>query len=90
MKNSKKKRKKKAAAETKVVRSAPYEIEQLVRMLPDVGDRLLKTPSALDTDNHNNINPKPCVVIEVNPLACWYRVRFEDSGYCECFKVPEV
>lgn len=92
MKKSKKKKKVSKATVEKLRKPHkeayhPYTVEQLVKLLPDVGDRLMKTPCALDTDARKNINPKPCTVVEVNPLGRWYRVRF-DAGYCECFKVP--
>lgn len=61
----------------------PYSLEQVLQLLPDVGDRLMRAPTEV------TCSLRPCTVIEVNPIGRWYRVRF-DSGYCECFKVPEV
>jgi hypothetical protein len=59
----------------------PYTLQQILKLLPDVGDRLMKAPTEVTSVR------KPCTVVEVNPIGRWYRVRF-DTGYCQCYKIP--
>lgn len=68
----------------------PYSREMLEQMLPNVGDYLMREPSALNGEARKNIIRKRCVVVEVNREALWYRVQWLDTGYYECFKVPEL
>lgn len=59
----------------------PYTLQQVLKLLPDIGDRLMKAPTEVTSVR------KPCTVVEVNPIGRWYRVRF-DTGYCQCYKIP--
>lgn len=86
-------RKKKAEAlgnKIKELSYNPYTRGMLEQMLPKVGDYLMREPGALNSDLRKKIIRKRCVVVEVNTQALWYRVRWLDSNYCECFKVPEI
>lgn len=63
-----------------------YTKEELRKMLPKVGTRLMKPMmrSFLETSPL-----EPCTVVEVNTYYYWYRVRFDKTGTCQCFKLPE-
>lgn len=68
------------------------ELYEARNLLPRVGDKLRKIPA--------NIHPpgcavvaaeeEDCTVIEVNPAHLWYRVRFQNTGFIECYKVPRL
>ena len=68
----------------------PYSHAEAEQLLPKVGDHLMRTPASLDTQKEGHMRKRPCVVVEVNPFGLWYRVRFLNGGYCECFKVPDI
>lgn len=62
-------------------------------LLPKVGDKRMEVPTVWKSSGcteQANIPPQPCTVVEVNREHLWYRVRFEDSGWHECFKVPRL
>lgn len=68
----------------------PYTHGQAEQLLPAVGEKLRKTPAYLDDDHRRGRSPRDCIVVEVNPLSLWFRVRFVNSGLHQCFKVPEI
>lgn len=66
----------------------PYTKEELRAMLPKVGDRRMEKMSASTSAQLEVLSPQPCTVVEVNEEAYWYRVRFDKTGICQCFKLP--
>lgn len=60
-------------------------IQEARAMLPRVGDSRMETPTA---PFHLEGAPERCVVIEVHPAHLYYRVRFNETGLTECYKVP--
>lgn len=67
----------------------PYTKDELREMLPKVGTRLLKPMTRSSTFSAEIVTPEPCIVVEVNVENYWYRVRFDKTGTCQCFKLPE-
>lgn len=67
----------------------PLGKAEVVRMLPKVGDRLLRRPSWLKWDM-NEAPLRRCVVIDVNERHRWYLVRYDQDGLVECFHVPDT
>lgn len=67
------------------------EVYEAERLLPKVGAKLKRIPTIVCT---NGWTPKDdaqdCEVVEVNRAHLWYRVRFNELGFTECYKVPEV
>lgn len=57
-------------------------------MLPQVGDRLVRTPYLHKSLSQERPKPRACTVVQVNQEHLWYRVRFA-NGLEECYKVPE-
>lgn len=76
-----------AHAEHKEMRH-PYTKEELRAMLPKVGDRRMEKMTAATNAQISALPPQPCTVVEVNEEAYWYRVRFDKTGICQCFKLP--
>ena len=68
----------------------PYDKGQMEQLLPKLGDHLYRTPAFMEDEHHRNRHRRECVVIAVNTQAHWYRVRFVDTGLCQCIRVPEV
>ena len=64
---------------------------ELMRQLPKVGERRLerRTLEGKKVDTGYG-EPEPCVVVEVNHAHLWYRVKFDSTGWCECFKLPKT
>ena len=67
-------------------RGLGYTRQELRKMLPKVGDRLIRPMTRAGTED---LKLYPCVVVEVNVEHYWYRVRFDATGWCQCFKLPE-
>ena len=61
--------------------------DEVRQLLPKVGDIRMEIPTIQDAVE--SAGPKKCVVTEVNTAHLWYRVRFEKSGFYECYKVPK-
>ena len=61
--------------------------DELRQLLPKVGDIRMEIPTIQDAVE--STGPKKCVVTEVNAAHLWYRVRFEKSGFYECYKLPK-
>lgn len=64
---------------------------ELMRQLPKVGDRRMEartTEGKLESTRYGE--PEPCTVVEVNHAHLWYRVKFDRTGWCECYKLPHV
>lgn len=59
-------------------------------LLPEVGDKLMRTPNVHKAWGVENPYPRPCVVEEVHKEHLWYRVRYPDTGFTECYKVPDL
>ena len=68
----------------------PYTKEELQAMLPKVGEHLMKKPSCSVSCQIEPMKEQPCVVVEVNEAHLWYRVQFDKTGICQCYKLPEV
>ena len=74
------------------VKRNPYTKEELRAMLPKVGERRLEKPIM---SNNGSISfgvtaAQPCTVVEVNEAHYWYRVQFDKTGICQCYKLPET
>lgn len=61
---------------------------EAMSLLPKVGDVRIERPVV--SDKNYRPDPAECVVVEVHPTELWYRVRFTDTGFCECYKVPTL
>ena len=61
----------------------------LMRQLPKVGDRRLEDMTIL-RERRWDAPPEPCVVTEVNHAHLWYRVKFDRTGWHECYKLPKT
>lgn len=59
--------------------------DEVREMLPRVGDKLVRRMFSVDA-----LSLAPCTVVEVNAERFWYRVRFDSTGFCRCFKLPEI
>ena len=68
--------------------SHPYTKEELRAMLPKVGDRRVEKMTASTNAQISTLPPQPCTVVEVNEAHHWYRVQFDKTGICQCFKLP--
>ena len=65
------------------------ELFEVRRTLPKVGDKRMETLT-LGTNRGVEASPEPCTVIYVNYPHLWYCVRFERTGFRECYKLPET
>lgn len=65
-----------------------YTIKEVRAMLPKVGDIRMEKPTEAKAPAGVPVQPKKCQVIEVNRAHLWYRVRFTDYGFTECYKLP--
>lgn len=61
-------------------------MKDLRELLPKVGDIRMETMTV--SDREDRPAPERCVVEQVNEKRLWYRVRFERTGTCECYKLP--
>lgn len=61
-------------------------MKDLRKLLPKVGDIRMETMTA--SDRTDVLKPERCVVVEVNERRLWYRVKFDRTGSCECYKLP--
>ena len=61
---------------------------KLRELLPKVGDVRHERMTLSDRSDLNP--PERCVVVEVRPDRLWYRVRFDRTGTCECYKLPRA
>lgn len=61
-------------------------------LLPKVGDVRMEIPTTYKTGSCASMTParQECTVVEVNREHLWYRVRFNDTGWYECYKVPRL
>lgn len=62
---------------------------ELMRQLPKVGERRLEIMTIL-RERRTEAPPEPCTVVEVNAPHLWYRVRFDKTGWHECYKLPKT
>lgn len=66
----------------------------LMRQLPKVGDRRLERRTLEGKNGAADANrfgdPEPCTVVEVHHAHLWYRVKFDRTGWYECYKLPHV
>ena len=65
-------------------------VEEAQAMLPQVGARLWKVPTLHKSLGMTESGLRPCVVTYVNREHLWFEVLFEDYGYAESYKVPEL
>jgi hypothetical protein len=68
-------------------------LEAARSLLPKVGDVRMEIPTIGKSSTcMENISTTPleCTVIYVNAAHLWYRVKFKDSGFTECYKVPRL
>lgn len=63
-------------------------------LLPKVGDVRQEVPTIGQMGGStcaNEWNTRcECTVVAVYPAHLWYRVKFKDSGFYECYKVPRL
>jgi hypothetical protein len=60
-------------------------------LLPRVGDVLRMTPTIVHLRGLvHDVPAQECKVVEVNRAHLWYRVKFKESGFTECYKVPKL
>lgn len=64
------------------------DMSKAIRLLPRVGDRRMEVPTI--SDKVDGAPPQKCRVVEVNPRGLWYRVQFINTGFQECYKVPDL
>ena len=68
--------------------------EEMEAMLPNVGDIRMERPTIDESTTpkgaFRETPARRCVVEEVHREHLWYRVRFENTGLCECYIVPAV
>ena len=64
------------------------DIAEARKLLPKIGERRMEVPTFLD--KCEAAAPQRRVVVQVSEWGLWYRVRFESTGRCECYKVPRV
>lgn len=63
----------------------------LMAQLPKVGERRLERRTLEGKKEDTGYGaPEPCTVVEVNVPHLWYRVKFDNTGWCECFKLPRT
>lgn len=62
---------------------------ELMRQLPKVGDKRMEEMTIL-RERRWDAPPEPCTVVYVNHTHLWYRVKFDRTGWCECYKLPHV
>lgn len=75
---------------TKATKLTLYSREDLEAMLPQVGTKMTRIPTALQSDGpYKNGNLQPCTVVAVNGPGLWFRVHYDRLGFCECIKVPD-
>ena len=55
--------------------------------MPRVGDRRMETLT-IGGALPGEWPAQPCTVVQVEPMHGWYRVVFDRTGLCECYKVP--
>lgn len=67
-----------------------YTAEELRAMLPQVGERRLEVMHASTSSQLEPPRAQPCTVVEVNAEHIWYRVRFDTTGLCQCYKLPDT
>lgn len=66
------------------------ERHEVAHLLPKVGAKLKKAPTIVHPNGlSQEARELECEVVEVNRSHLWYRVKFKESGYTECYKVPE-
>ena len=63
----------------------------LMLQLPKVGDRR-KESRTLEgkLESTSRGKPEPCTVEFVNHAHLWYMVKFDRSGFRECYKLPDT
>jgi hypothetical protein len=60
-------------------------------LLPAVGTKMRRIPSMLQSEGSNKKgSPQRCTVKAVSRPGLWFRVFYEDLGFSECIKVPDV
>ena len=67
----------------KDARSLLPKVGDVRREIPTIG----KSSTCMET---TSTTPMECTVVEVNAANLWYRVKFKDSGWYECYKVPRL
>lgn len=76
---------------TKAKNLTLYTHEAMEAMLPQVGDRLVHRPTTTTDDTHGDYGKAhPCTVVMVNRTGLWYMVQYDDLGFRECYKVPDL
>lgn len=67
-------------------------MKQARALLPRVGDVRMEVPTIGKTGTCHQLTteePQECTVVEVYPAQLWYRVKFKNTGFFECYKVPK-
>lgn len=63
-------------------------VDDVRAMLPEVGEKLHHVPTLHKSLGTCDAGPQPCVVEYVNTAHRWYMVRFEKTGFRQCYKLP--
>ena len=67
-----------------------YTKAELRSLLPEIGDRRVENAAGSDVIQLTGKKPGLCTVVGVNEDHFWYRVRFDATGACKCFKLPKI
>ena len=62
---------------------------KLTMKLPKVGDKLKRIPIAFTLSPTCSYVPMECVVTRVNNDHSWYEVEFLETGFRECYHLPD-
>lgn len=60
----------------------------VLSQMPRIGEKRMETPTIMD--GIETAKPQKCVVVEVSAKGLWYRVRFIETGRCECYKISKL
>lgn len=61
--------------------------EELLAMLPKMGEQRMETPTLSKMQSGPEARPQPCKVVYIHPDHLFYTVEFE-NGIRESYKVP--
>ena len=67
-----------------------YTKEELRGLLPKIGERRVENAVVSDVIQLTGKKAGLCTVVGANEEHFWYRVRFDSTGACQCFKLPRI
>lgn len=67
-----------------------YTKDELRSMLPEVGERRVEDMAGATAIQLTSFRPELCTVVQVHEEHLWYRVRFDATGTCQCYKLPRL